>query len=188
MIDIKGLLNKISVDHKRQIAFLLFFVLTISVMVTGFVLSAQTADQSGALSDSFREEHKPTLESALNTIDRLEEEQKLDIVTWISNYLRKLAHMLLYSVMGFCLLGATINFDPIKKWWLKPIFALAIGGVYGIFDEIHQYFVPGRSCEVNDILIDFASVFLGICIMLMSYGLFRLFLLIWRKMFFKSKN
>ena len=40
--------------------------------------------------------------------------------------------------------------------------AFAIGALYAVSDEIHQIFVPGRSCELRDILIDSAGVLVGI--------------------------
>ena len=36
-----------------------------------------------------------------------------------------------------------------------------IGTAYAVTDEIHQYFVPGRSCEVRDVVIDSCGVLVG---------------------------
>ena len=47
----------------------------------------------------------------------------------------------------------------------KPVLpAFIIGFFYAVSDEIHQYFVPGRAMQSQDVLIDTAGVFLGICI------------------------
>jgi VanZ family protein len=34
-------------------------------------------------------------------------------------------------------------------------FSISLG--YAVFDEIHQYFIPGRACEIGDILVDAAG-------------------------------
>jgi len=34
--------------------------------------------------------------------------------------------------------------------------------LYAITDEFHQYFVPGRSAEIRDVLIDSSGAFIGI--------------------------
>jgi VanZ family protein len=35
-------------------------------------------------------------------------------------------------------------------------------GLYGISDEIHQYFVPGRSADVMDVAADFVGAAWGV--------------------------
>lgn len=39
--------------------------------------------------------------------------------------------------------------------------SLAAGILYAVGDELHQYFVPGRSCELRDVIIDSFGVFIG---------------------------
>ena len=39
--------------------------------------------------------------------------------------------------------------------------AIAIAVTYGLTDEIHQRFVPGRSADVNDLIADAAGACLG---------------------------
>jgi VanZ family protein len=45
-----------------------------------------------------------------------------------------------------------------EKWKVRGRFfmliAAAIGSAYGIIDEVHQYFVPGRDCNVWDWIAD----------------------------------
>ena len=49
-----------------------------------------------------------------------------------------------------------------KRIWIS----LIVGVLYASSDEIHQYFVPGRSARVFDVMIDSAGVCLGICIVI----------------------
>jgi len=41
---------------------------------------------------------------------------------------------------------------------------VVIGALYALTDEIHQYFVAGRACQLSDVLIDSVGVFLGVCL------------------------
>ena len=45
--------------------------------------------------------------------------------------------------------------------------ALILGGVRAVLDEVQQAFVPGRSCELRDMGIDFAGVLLGAAFLLL---------------------
>ncbi len=56
----------------------------------------------------------------------------------------KLAHFLEYAVLGFLLGRGTGQFD----------LALAIAALYGLSDELHQAFVPGREASILDWLAD----------------------------------
>jgi VanZ family protein len=59
----------------------------------------------------------------------------------------KLMHMAEYGVLAALLLRATG----------KPALSLLIAGLYGVSDEVHQYFVPGRSSSVYDAIADVAG-------------------------------
>lgn len=66
----------------------------------------------------------------------------------------KSAHVLLYSGLGALLVRARAG------GWRRPVTlgiaaaAVVMASLYGITDEIHQYFVPPREVEVRDILAD----------------------------------
>ena len=51
---------------------------------------------------------------------------------------------------------------PIKRLCLT---AWLIAAAYAVTDEIHQLFVPGRSCEFRDICIDAVGVLAGVLLM-----------------------
>ena len=57
---------------------------------------------------------------------------------------RKLAHFSLFFVLGFTIYLITKDY---KRTFM-------ITSLYAIGDEVHQYFVPGRSCELRDVVID----------------------------------
>jgi VanZ family protein len=92
---------------------------------------------------------------------------------------RKAAHFGLY----FCLGGLIgLSFYGCLKWQGKK-FLLAswgIGSLLGVVDEIHQYFIPGRSMLVKDMLIDSAGV---LCAVLLLFVIISIYESIkgWRK-------
>ncbi|HZK34799.1 MAG TPA: VanZ family protein, partial [Bacillota bacterium] len=72
---------------------------------------------------------------------------------------RKAAHLSLYFVLGtLTYIGGWFN---IRSTCKTIIMTLAVSIGYAFIDEFHQYFVPGRSCELRDVLIDSAGALIG---------------------------
>ena len=73
----------------------------------------------------------------------------------------KLQHILAFGALA----AATGLWASPAFWKHRPAFALLITAfacsVYGAVDEFHQYFVPGRDCNVWDWLADTLGAFLG---------------------------
>ncbi len=67
----------------------------------------------------------------------------------------KIEHFLGYFLLTF-LLCNTLYFQDKKVTMKKFPVALALGIVafYGMVDELHQYFIPGRFCDINDWIAD----------------------------------
>lgn len=127
-----------------------YTILCILWMLVIFWFSAQAADDSQELSDVF-----VRLLDALFSLDIM----KNDIIRDMTSFLvRKAAHMSEYAVLAI-LLGLTIR-EYKKEPWL--LFALAATAVYAATDEVHQLFVPGRSGQLQDVLIDTAGGALGL--------------------------
>ncbi len=79
----------------------------------------------------------------------------------------KIEHFFLYLVFGGLLESAYGRTRvPEEKGIL---FSFVLGSVYAFTDEVHQYFVPGRSCDFLDFLTDAAGISVGIL------------LVVWRK-------
>ena len=81
---------------------------------------------------------------------------------------RKGAHFTEYTILGGFLVPA------VKEWMavdttpvpvaMKRITAWLAGTLYAVTDEIHQFYVPGRSCELRDIGIDSCGVLAGVLV------------------------
>ncbi len=72
----------------------------------------------------------------------------------------KVIHALVYSVLG------VLSFVAIQRTWpLKTIWAVVIAAmaalVYGLTDEFHQRFVPGRMAAWDDVIADGIGGLLG---------------------------
>ena len=84
--------------------------------------------------------------------------------------LRKIAHLFLYSVLGLLLGGAVCQYPATRLQ--KIALPMALGILYACIDELHQYFVPGRACQILDVLIDTAGTLAGV---LLALGIAALF-------------
>lgn len=70
----------------------------------------------------------------------------------------KIIHFLIYSILCLLFFYSLKNQSKsIKLQKFAPEFALLFTSVYGITDEVHQYFVPNRSCEFYDWVADLAG-------------------------------
>jgi len=77
----------------------------------------------------------------------------------------KLQHMIAYSVMGFLLARAVLYQTRFPSWRDNYIPVVLIFGIlFGISDEIHQYFVPGRVSDVMDLIADSIGIGLGLLV------------------------
>ncbi|MBN2013392.1 VanZ family protein [candidate division KSB1 bacterium] len=66
----------------------------------------------------------------------------------------KLAHAFVFGILGWLTTRAFINSDN-KRLHARPImFSILFCLLYGMSDEFHQYFVPGRVSDVYDFLAD----------------------------------
>lgn len=72
--------------------------------------------------------------------------------------IRKIAHFSEYGLLGIV---AYIN----SKEYFKNrhiFYSFGFSVLYAISDEIHQYFVAGRYCDIKDVLIDSCGAILAI--------------------------
>jgi VanZ family protein len=63
-------------------------------------------------------------------------------------------HLIEYAILAFLLLLAIT----------KNKLAVIVGYLYAVSDEIHQYFIPGRTGRFRDTLIDLIGILIGIFI------------------------
>ncbi len=71
------------------------------------------------------------------------------------------AHLCEYLVFGMLLFRAARLTVPGRPHWWVALTAVALASAYGITDELHQAFVPGRLCDPADWLTDTLGASLG---------------------------
>jgi VanZ family protein len=89
----------------------------------------------------------------------------------------KVNHFLAFFVLGFFLnltLKYQTKFPSLKRNILLITIIIAAG--YGLLDELHQLFVPGRSAEVLDWVADFVGAISGSFLAEFLYRRFYIFI------------
>ncbi|MFH1213317.1 MAG: VanZ family protein [Candidatus Neomarinimicrobiota bacterium] len=76
----------------------------------------------------------------------------------------KLAHLTEYTIFGVLLMLAFTGGRPGAVLRRTNYGSFFSGAIYGLSDEIHQYFVPGRICSAVDLSADLIGILLGIWI------------------------
>ncbi len=79
-------------------------------------------------------------------------------------YIDKLLHFFAYAVLGALFLRAYTTLQVRNNLKLLIMLSVLSSSLYGISDEIHQYFVPSRSFEYVDILADVLGSVFGVFI------------------------
>lgn len=117
-----------------------------------FYLSHQPATQSNELSSGITAFIVKAVENVAPNLD-------FDI-SGFNHLVRKNAHFVAYLVLG------VLTFNALRvsgvRGFRNVVIALGICILFAISDEVHQLFIPGRSGEVRDVLIDSAGASVGI--------------------------
>lgn len=77
---------------------------------------------------------------------------------------RLLQHGAEFALLGL-LVFVLLRSGQLSGWKLA-LSSVLIVGFYGVTDEIHQYFVPGRICSIEDVIADFLGATFAVLIML----------------------
>lgn len=87
-------------------------------------------------------------------------------------FIRKIAHMAEFALLGILWSTSFLTLDSKKDGnnWKRMGVVLAICLATAVADETIQRFVPGRSCELRDICIDFSGAFLGSSLVWAVFG------------------
>ena len=140
--------------------FLLNLGISIALMMVIFHFSAQPAPKSQAISDGI-------VYYAITLFQKIVPTITFDTASFL---VRKAAHFSEYLLLGFFLCKSVHYLMMLRNPSLiKPAGPLNIctrawifTTLYAISDEIHQSFVPGRSCELRDMCIDASGALLGV--------------------------
>lgn len=75
----------------------------------------------------------------------------------------KFTHFAAYFILSVMLNFSLMFQNKLLKLKNNPaLWTIIIGFTYGAFDEIHQYFIPGRFCEFLDWIANAVGVLFGV--------------------------
>lgn len=144
-------------SDKPKIIRFVFFVLAAAIMVLIFCMSAEDGNESSNTSSGVI----AAVATVLNPdFDNMTPAEQSEYISGFQFIVRKLAHFSIYTALGITLGSGMLTFFDMRLVCRGAI-AFGIGVVYAVSDEFHQYFVPGRSCELRDVSIDSCGVLLG---------------------------
>ena len=130
-------------------------ILVLLWMVMIFLLSNEEAVKSSKKSDGL------IIKSVeLFTGKSLSDQEKEKVLKYLVFPVRKCAHLSLYLILGILVISLLREYMVINTKLV--LLSLLICFLYACSDEIHQLFVPGRSGEVRDVLIDTLGACLGV--------------------------
>lgn len=148
----------------RNIRFKIFritsAVLLIGWMALIFCFSAQTANDSSETSGNII---AAVLKIFYPGFEELAASAREELVSALQFAARKTAHFSVYAVLGVFSFLSFISYRWLK-FSLRVFISAAVCLLYAVSDEVHQLFVPGRSCELRDVLIDFSGALLAVII------------------------
>jgi VanZ family protein len=73
----------------------------------------------------------------------------------------KHAHFLTYGVLAALVVWGLTDRAPSRTTWRIAAAAVALATLYGVSDEVHQSFVPGREVSALDVAADFGGAALA---------------------------
>lgn len=135
-------------NNKKRIVLI---ILTILWMAIIFFFSAENSSKSSNTSGR-------TIRAVVRIFVELPQPKEDEIVEQLQHLVRKIAHFTIYTIGGIILINLVREYTKNKPW----LYAWGIGTMYAVTDEIHQYFVPGRSCQITDVILDSCGVITGI--------------------------
>ena len=121
---------------KKIIKTLLF----VSWLILIYLLSAETGDQSGSLSDGI----------LLSIAKLLKISDTRAFVDTFGFFIRKLAHFSEYFILYILTYECFKEYNCPKLIVVSVLFCV----LYASFDEFHQLFVDGRCGQLSDVMID----------------------------------
>lgn len=138
-------------------------VLAVIWMCVIFTFSAQTKEESSAVSEGFS--YRIVNTTGLFFHLHIDEERLRQVAGAIERFVRKGAHMTEYAIL------AVQFYVWIGRWQItrlrRSIAATFMAVLYAGSDEFHQLFVAGRAGTISDVLIDSAGVVSGLAIFLL---------------------
>lgn len=138
----------------------IFWILTFLLMTVIFIFSSRPGDLSIQDSAWFLDKAKI-----------MDEEEALDTSNMqamvVQRKIRKADHIILFASLAMLIYASIYGYagkaleSGVISWLLTILFAIS--------DEIHQYFVPGRSAQLQDVIRDGKGALIGCLLMMILF-------------------
>ena len=138
---------------KKYISLMLLFLWMYFI----FYMSSKTASESSDISSGICYR---LCRIFVKGFDELSLAERTAMASSISYLVRKTAHFIEYSILGVLSVFAARQFLAANHYIWSAAFSL----LYAVSDEVHQLYVPGRSGQINDVLLDFTGITAGLFI------------------------
>lgn len=139
-------------DKKQQIK-----IIKIILIVIWMVVIFSFSNQGGTKSSNTSQKVTKVIIDMVGNNSKAQNEQ---FIANLEKVIRKLAHYSIYTVGGILIMSYSYTLDKPRRQQVCE--SLIFGAFYAVTDELHQFFVPGRSARFFDIGIDTLGVFTGI--------------------------
>lgn len=134
---------------------IVFTILAVTWMIVIFSFSARPGDES---EEQSIKAGMMVCHVFVPRFDDLSEQQQIHMAQVIDHPVRKTAHATEYAMLAGLVLGA-VTVSIIR--WKNVLVSVCVAVLYASTDEFHQLFVPGRSGQVKDVLIDGCGAVIG---------------------------
>lgn len=128
-------------------------------MIMIYIFSSRPAEISGQNSLALAD----YIYSAYENISRQEvvATERVDVLKTLDHIIRKGAHITEYAILLIAIAWPLWISRPRLRGARLALMAIGITVLYAATDEFHQIFVPGRSGEIRDVLIDSIGACIG---------------------------
>lgn len=148
------------------------WVITLLWMGVIFYFSSQPAVVSRQVSGEILVQMKQIGEEDIQNIT--------DRRVWnLQYFIRKFAHFALYCGLGFLMVFSIISIK--YRAYASYFIAWLVASLYGVLDEWHQAFVPGRGATLADMKLDSLSALAGVAVAAVVIWVWRAYRLFLRK-------
>ena len=144
---------------KNLVGRIFFAVLSFIWMLVIFLYSSQPIIDSVKTSSKYA---YFVCESILPWYDDLSFEEQAIHLQNTDHIIRKSAHFVEYAILGFLVSGIFITKRIRKEKMVVLILPWLFSALYAATDEYHQLYVPGRSGQIADVIIDSSGALVGV--------------------------
>lgn len=122
-------------------------IISLIFLIMWLLLIFYFSNQKGSVSENSSNQVINLLDNFFKLFNKNVDITNLNYIVYL---VRKSAHMFLYFILYLLTYYSMYEFKIKKRIYLSLLFCF----LYAISDEIHQLFIPRRSFQITDILID----------------------------------